>query len=279
MRRTTNNGFSLLELLMAVAIMAIIVSMLYTIFQTSTRVWGKADSRVEMMQNVRVFFDRVAYDLDTSLVSEAKNINFVVNEKSIYFVCKGIYHNGSDTVEGYQEVMYELINGGTGDVDFSDDVIQCRIRHSQSGGTFAYESNFATLNGLGAKEISAYVADLTFECWNQLTGEWIDWSSWPGASGTPAWNVLNPISSNDPDDADYQPTDPSNRGIKPFKVRVTVKMVQPDSAEMINHFDSSGFNSYTSGQSGTDREKIIAELEERGLLYEYSITLSLNQSH
>lgn len=275
MKQTRTGGFTLLELMMAVMIMTIMVSMLYTIFQTTMQVWGKADSKVEMMQNARVFLDKLAADLDTITIQDKKDINCIINQQSILFVCKGIYSNGSSNITGYQEIEYSLTNGGASDYNFTDDSVDLRIRHSHESAGFSFETDFTTLQSQTASEMAAYVVDLEFECWNDMTDAWIDWSAWPGSPSSPAWNVLSPVSSHDPDHMNYQPSDPSNRGVLPQMIRITMRMVQPDTAAMLASFSTSAFNSYTQGQSGTNREKAMAELEERGLLYEYSIVVSL----
>ena len=267
-----------MELLLAVAIMTVMVSVLYTIFNTTMRAWSTGDSRVQMLQNARILLDRLSNDLQTCTIQKDNNINLIVMANSIYFVNKAVYQNGSDEIMGFQEVGYAYNCDGANDTDFTDDDVNYFTRHSQSSSTFQYESDFSTLLSQNPGKLGSFVVQLSFECWNNLTSEWIDWNAWPGSPSTPAWNVINPVSSNDPDDINYQPSDPSNKGKMPEKIRITITMVSDDTAQWVNRMDSSSFNSYTQGQTGTAREKIIAALTQEGLVEEYTLVVALPET-
>lgn len=266
-----SSGFSLLELLMAVVIMTMMIAVMYNIFQISSKVWSVTDSKVEMLQNVRIFLDKMSLDLDSAIVQTENNMNFIVTATSIYFVNNGIYNNGGTEISGYQEVgfFYDYEDGN--DTNFTNDSIKFISRHIYSETGFQFEADFNTLKSTAAYELALYVVDVEFKCWNHLSApeDWIDWASWPGSPSDPEWNVIDPISSSDPDDPSYESTDPSNLGKMPRKIQVTLKMIQPETAEWVNGLNVSSFNSYTSGQSGSKREKILAALTERGLLREY----------
>lgn len=279
MRHTTHNkGFSLLELMIAVSIMTALVAMLVTIFNTSMRVWSASDSKVEIRQNARALFDRLSTDISSISIDAANSINCIVMADAIYFVSRAIYRNGSTQLTGYQEcgVFYPEPDGN--DTDFTDDAVKYVSRHSLSGSSFAFEDSFTTLLGLDSQELAGYVVGFTVECWNHLDNSWLDWQNWPGAPSNPAWNVLNPVTSNDPDAFDYVSSDPSNKGIMPRKLRVTVNFVQPDTAEWINMLNSASFNSYVSGYSGSNRQKAIGKLTDQGLVAEYSFTIVLPET-
>ncbi|GEM_PF-2919583 len=276
--KKAKKGFSLLELLIAVSIMTILVSMLYTIFNTTMKAWSTSDAKIESVQNARIFLDKIATDLSSASINAEKNMNMIVFANSLYFVSKQVFNNGSTDINGYQETAYYLKNNGSNDVDFTDDTISYKSRHSQSAGTFSFENNFATLLSGTAYKIASCVADMTIECWNDLNSSWICWSSWPGSPSNPQWNVLNPVSSNDPDDIGYQPSDPSNKGKMPKKLKFTIKMVKPDTAEWINLLSSASFSNYTSGKTGTKREKIISALESKGLIQTYDLVIDLPEN-
>ncbi len=270
-----HRGFSLIELLMAVCIMTVVATMLYTIFQTSVRIWDKTDAKMEVLQSARIFFDRMSTDLESIVVDPDKNMNFHMFERGILFCNKGVYHNGSTLLEGYEEIGYAFDDPDASDIDFTDDIVAYFKRHSLSDAGFQFESNFATLAAGSYEEAISGVAVFELECWNQLTDEWMDWSSWPGSPANPFWNVMTPISFNDPSMPSPHPDDPSNKGLLPEKIRVTLKLVPVDTAQWINRMSSSALTSFTQGQSGTEREKVIAELAERKLLREYTHIIRL----
>jgi len=270
-------GFSLLELLVAVCIMTVLVSMLYTIFSTTMKTWSAGDAKIESLQNVRIFFDKISADLSSSSINAEKNMNMIVFANSLYFVSKQLYNNGSTDINSFQETCYYLANSGSNDTDFTDDTISYKFRHSQSGAGFAFEDDFATVLSGSGYVIASCVADMRIQCWNDLNSSWIDWNAWPGSPSNPQWNVLNPVSSNDPDDIGYQPSDPSNKGQMPQKLKFTLKMVKQNTAEWINLLSSAGFSNYTNGKTGTKREKIISALEDKGLLQTYDLVVDLPQ--
>ncbi|MDX9702117.1 MAG: prepilin-type N-terminal cleavage/methylation domain-containing protein [Candidatus Auribacterota bacterium] len=273
-----DRGFSLIEMLMAVCIMTVVATMLYTIFQTSVRIWDKSNAKMEVIQSARIFFDRLSTDLESAVVNPDKNMNFHMFERGILFVNKGLYHNGSTLLHGYQEIGYAANSPVATDIDFTNDTVEYFSRHSLSGSGFQFESNFATLAGSSSEQIINCVAQFKLECWNHLTGEWMDWNSWPGSPADPYWNVMTPISLNDPDMPSPQPNDPSNKGRMPEKIRVTLKLVPPDIAKWINLLTPGALSSFTQGQTGTTREKVIAELAYRKILKEYTHIIRLPET-
>jgi len=275
--KTSKYGFSLLELLAAVSIMTVLVTMLYTMFNTSTKVWEKTESKTEMLQNARILLDRISNDLNTATINPEKNINFHAFENGVLFVSKAIYRNGSTAINGFQEIAYLYSDNDGTDIDFTDDCVYYLCRHSLSDGSFQFENNFATLSAMTPQELSCYVADFDLECWDHINNDWMDWDNWPGGYSDPYWNVMAALTSNNPDFASYQPDDASNKGVLPEKIRVTIKMVPPDIAEWITKIDSASFNSYTQGQSGTNREKIISALEDKGLIKQFTTIVKTRQ--
>ena len=155
--KTSKYGFSLLELLAAVSIMTVLVSMLYTMFNTSTKVWEKTESKTEMLQNARILLDRVSNDLSTATVNPEKNINFHAFENGVLFVSKAIYRNGSTAVNGFQETAYLYSDNDGTDIDFTDDCVYYLCRHSLSDSGFSVRKTiFATLAGMTPQETKLF---------------------------------------------------------------------------------------------------------------------------
>ncbi len=75
-------GFTLVEVLVAVAILAISVILIFAIYFTSQKFYQKTETKAEILQNARVIFERLAREIRqaqqiiTALPQEPDNIDF-----------------------------------------------------------------------------------------------------------------------------------------------------------------------------------------------------------
>ncbi len=76
--RTGEGGFTLVELLVAVAILSIIITSIYFLFSQSARVLDSARARSDLYQEARVLLEKMASDLS--------NAYFLPGEGRLYFV-------------------------------------------------------------------------------------------------------------------------------------------------------------------------------------------------
>lgn len=62
----TSRGFTLVELLIALGLMAILVTAVSQVFATAQQVFGETDAKVLLYQNVRIMFDQMERDLNNA---------------------------------------------------------------------------------------------------------------------------------------------------------------------------------------------------------------------
>nr|HQH12487.1 prepilin-type N-terminal cleavage/methylation domain-containing protein [Candidatus Sumerlaeota bacterium] len=62
-RRKLQPGFTLLEVLLAVSIFAMLISALYTTFRVGLRAYDIGEKEIDQMQHARVIFDTMSRDL------------------------------------------------------------------------------------------------------------------------------------------------------------------------------------------------------------------------
>lgn len=80
-------GFSLVELLVAVAILAVLLLVLQQILAGSSGAWKLGEARKERMQNARAVTDFIALDLESALLPlnrpDTNNLQFIVNPAGV----------------------------------------------------------------------------------------------------------------------------------------------------------------------------------------------------
>jgi len=74
--KKSNTGFTLLELLLAVSIFAIVATVLYSTFYTGTRILRRAESAMEFHQRLRIATEEMALDLRNALPVEIDGAAF-----------------------------------------------------------------------------------------------------------------------------------------------------------------------------------------------------------
>jgi len=90
------NGFTLMELLVAIAIMSIISISCYTAFDTGLKSWRMSEARVERYQNARAALDMMARELQSAFIPTGggvyrlKEITSGVYSGGIYFTTSAI---------------------------------------------------------------------------------------------------------------------------------------------------------------------------------------------
>ncbi|MBU1006643.1 MAG: prepilin-type N-terminal cleavage/methylation domain-containing protein [Candidatus Omnitrophica bacterium] len=79
-------GFTLVETLIALAILAMIVVSTFAIFTSSSRSWQKGEERSERYHTARVAMGRMAAEISQSVISEDASCKFIGKPSEIEFV-------------------------------------------------------------------------------------------------------------------------------------------------------------------------------------------------
>ena len=98
-----NGGFTLLELLAAMAILAIMITLLFQAFGQASRAWLQAENRVETYSQARAALDYMSREISQAIVTS--NITFLGDANDIAFVAP--VNQGTNAVDS-MEVVYRL---------------------------------------------------------------------------------------------------------------------------------------------------------------------------
>lgn len=95
-------GFTLLELLIAMAILTIIVTATFTIFKGAQVAWLKGEARTEIFQGARAVLEVMSREIRSSIVTSNDRLMFKGISSSLFFVAPSISDEQSDLREiGY----------------------------------------------------------------------------------------------------------------------------------------------------------------------------------
>src|ERR1017187_5655727 len=101
--RNTEGGFTLLELLAAMAILAVMVAMLFAAFSQASRAWLMAENRVETFTQARSALDLLSRELSQAIATT--NISFLGSTTNVAFIAP-ISSDPGDLVD-LEEVVYQ----------------------------------------------------------------------------------------------------------------------------------------------------------------------------
>ncbi len=79
----TSQGFTLLELLIAIAIFAVVASLLYTAYTGTYRNIDAAESQAEIYQMARIALDRIIDDLESANIPDESNPDFFLGKDDV----------------------------------------------------------------------------------------------------------------------------------------------------------------------------------------------------
>ena len=110
-------GFTIVELLITVGILASLVAAFYTMFKSSTDAWVRAESRIAKIQNGRVVLDQITRDVQSAFVGTSYSFSGVDNENlwdgdedpdNLTFFCRIEPTNSNPEYSDMCEVFYYL---------------------------------------------------------------------------------------------------------------------------------------------------------------------------
>lgn len=82
----TQGAFTLVEILIALAILAMIVSSTFTIFRSSTKSWQKGETRSERYHNARTAIGKMDMEISEAVISEGSLSKFIGEKEKIKFI-------------------------------------------------------------------------------------------------------------------------------------------------------------------------------------------------
>jgi type II secretion system protein J len=87
-------GFTLVEILISLAILAMIVTSTFTIFRSSTKSWQKGEERSERYHTARVAVGKMAQEISQAVINENMLCRFNGTQSEIKFVSFVSTHGG-----------------------------------------------------------------------------------------------------------------------------------------------------------------------------------------
>lgn len=79
-------GFTLVEILIALAILAMIVASTFTIFRSSSSSWQKGEKRSERYHNARVAIGKMSAEISHAVIDEGKPGRFIGEKEDVRFI-------------------------------------------------------------------------------------------------------------------------------------------------------------------------------------------------
>jgi len=181
---SSRRGVTLIELLVAMGILALLVVILYSVFSVSLRAWKKADNIFKSTAIARIVLDRMSREISSAIIKDdnsyyllgidssnigAKKTDSIGDE--IYFIAA--LNPGINAKSDLCEVGFWLDGQATG--DSSDDVLRrFYAADGRKTSTGFFDFNFATGT---SHELSGNITDLQFTFYDSAGGDFNSWNS------------------------------------------------------------------------------------------------------
>ncbi|MBU1932819.1 MAG: prepilin-type N-terminal cleavage/methylation domain-containing protein [Candidatus Omnitrophica bacterium] len=81
-----DDGFTLVETLIALAILAMVVASTFTIFKSSSSSWQKGETRSERYHNARVAIGKMSMEISQAVLSEDAKARFIGRREEVGFL-------------------------------------------------------------------------------------------------------------------------------------------------------------------------------------------------
>ncbi|MBU1852995.1 MAG: prepilin-type N-terminal cleavage/methylation domain-containing protein [Candidatus Omnitrophica bacterium] len=86
MKQGRYNAFTLVEILIALSILAMIVVSTFTIFRSSSKSWQKGSERSERYHNARTAIGKMSTEISQAVISERRPSKFIGRKESVSFI-------------------------------------------------------------------------------------------------------------------------------------------------------------------------------------------------
>lgn len=173
-------GFTLVEISIVMAILAILSISLFTVFRISTDSWRRMEAKLMLYQNGRMALERIGKDLSSVFIEPASSVHFLAFDETdlpnprikpgtgkdeIFFIASPLSdETGSDVCElGYW-------------FRASDNMLMRHYVRSTDGVAYDFAFDNGTLDTSYA--MASYITDLQFKYFDGATSAWVDvWDS------------------------------------------------------------------------------------------------------
>jgi len=85
-RANKEKGFTLVEILISLAILAIIVASTFTIFRSASKSWQKGEIRSERYQNARSAISKISVEISQAVISSNSLCRFTGDKNKVSFI-------------------------------------------------------------------------------------------------------------------------------------------------------------------------------------------------
>jgi len=81
-----NKAFTLVEILIALAILAMIVASTFTIFRSSAKSWQKGEKRSQRYHNARIAIGKMSMEISQAVIGENSVAKFIGDKEEVSFI-------------------------------------------------------------------------------------------------------------------------------------------------------------------------------------------------
>lgn len=99
------NAFTLVEVLIALAILAVVVASTFTIFKSVSKSWQKGETRSERYHNARTAVGKMAIEISEAVLSENSAVKFIGDKERVSFIS---FISAQDGIFEPAEISYWL---------------------------------------------------------------------------------------------------------------------------------------------------------------------------
>ena len=180
-------GLTLIEILVAMSILALLIMILFSVFDISLRGWKKANNLLEVNSIARIVLERMEREISSAIVKSDGSIyclgvdgpsGWRTDSKADEFYFIAPLNPGETQKSDLCEVGYWL--DGNSAAAVSDDVLRrfYVTDGRRTGSPASFDFDFSTPSGkANSNELAAYVTDLQFVYYDQNNNQQTSWDS------------------------------------------------------------------------------------------------------
>lgn len=170
----TKNSFTLLEVVIAMAILSVIVTAIYTSFRGGTDSWTKGRDIAEITQNARMVLEIMSREISSAIISPYTDLNDTDNSQDLVFVGQD---NGNSDILNFTAMLRSPDSSnkyafGLVEIGYSHDAnntIERRIDTTAIWDSLGVADSDPLIGG-ALNEMGYNITELNFEYWDTISG-------------------------------------------------------------------------------------------------------------